>query len=163
MAGVLYATAGRSRLEELVEHQEHRWGQVDQDPRIEIRKACWDLAMENPLGYGVGNAQPLIAPRVMNGHYPLVDAHNEFLIVLVECGWVGFLLYATGHLMLAWRGWRCFRLGTRWPLALLVVVGASFLTSSAYDKFTWMSLGLIGGATTALARTPVRKPAPVVR
>jgi O-antigen ligase len=158
--GLLVFALGENQTGDLVEQQVDRWTKPqDLDDlttgRSEIAGAAWDIALENPLGYGLGRAKYEIAPRVSMG-FDVVDTHNEYLRVLVEYGFLGFLLYFVGHLLLLFYAFKHFsRSGSTLPLALLIVIQVCCLSASAgYLKLSWLVFGLVSGLEIEARRQP---------
>jgi O-antigen ligase len=86
----------------------------------------------------------------------LIDSHNAVLLLLVETGLIGFLLFSTGVGMAlagAWRAWR--RADDPLPLALLLptVIAAATVANPAQHLIFWLvvAYGLTGKATAAPA------------
>lgn len=160
---------GLATTEELVERQVSRWtGEKDISQltanRSDILAAGLRLSAESPVGLGIGNAKFALAPSVFFGDYEKVDSHNEFLRVLLECGWLGFGLYVGGVGGLLAASIKLLReRGSSWPLALLVALLLGCLSSSlGLQKIMWIVLGLVSGAI-ACAQEPSRnwaKPLP---
>ena len=93
----------------------HRW-RGENDPYAFTRAAIWrasaGLAVEEPLGVGLGNYENAMRPRgiAVDGpvRYPKVvkSPHSELLCAWVELGWPGILVLLTvvgGLLRVLWR------------------------------------------------------------
>jgi len=129
--------------------------------RTTIWKAGFDVFRENPInGVGVNAFAPTIqralgTPRQMknaaaNEVVELV-AHNTFISVLVEEGFVGFLLFA---FILAglWKGIFALPVAERklWFVVFLVwTIGVMELTWE-YRKPTWLLFGLLAAVSTTV-------------
>lgn len=100
---------------------------------------AWHLALSHPI-VGVG-LQNLHAP---DGSYEM--AHNVFLQVLAETGFIGLALF----LYLVWRAWNCTEVShSRVTLTLfLLLAGASgffepTLRTREYDYVFWLIVGVV--------------------
>lgn len=115
--------------------------------RSEIISQGLQLALENPLGYGLGNSPGLIGSRVAFPGMKEVDPHSDYLGVLLECGVIGLGLYVVGLFMLFSVGIRVFRQDRLlWPLLVLTAMSLMSLSHSlAFVKITWIPLGLVFG------------------
>jgi O-antigen ligase len=120
--------------------------------RSQIWAAGLALSSENPVGYGIGQAKFLLAQRsklfVLNrDNIPMIDAHNEYLRVLLDSGYVGFTLYLMGCIFLVFIAGRIFRQRREvWPLATLLLMLTFFISGSGgFIKIVWIVLGLITG------------------
>jgi O-antigen ligase len=132
--------------------------------RLDLWGIALDMSADHPaLGVGAGNFQveePVYATRSITLLRPdlVVDtpkvAHNTYLNVLAELGWVGlvfFLVLVVGPLAHAWRAVRGFERSGLYESEMLargIVVGtlgmlAAFVFISAqYEKQLWLLLGL---------------------
>jgi O-antigen ligase len=132
----------------------------ENNPRARMAPVLWEMFRRSPV-YGLGpdgyqweltrRALPYL---VREGK--LIDSHNAVLLLLVETGLIGFLLFSTGVGMAlagAWRAWR--RAGDALPLALLIptVIAAATVANPAQHLIFWLAVayGLAGNATAALA------------
>jgi O-antigen ligase len=142
--------------------------------RLDLWGIALDMSADHPaLGVGAGNFQieePAYATRSTTLLRPdlVVDtpkvAHNTYLHVLAEFGWIGLALLVgliIGSLAHAWRAVKSFERAGRRELEMLargVVVGtlgmlAAFAFISAqYEKQLWLLLGLAASLST-IART----------
>ena len=71
---------------------------IDGDSRLEIWRDSLPIVKAHPLGIGLGNYQHVFAVnnRSFNFDQTVVYAHNDYLQLLVEAGWVGFLALTGG-------------------------------------------------------------------
>lgn len=77
--------------------------------RISIYQVGWEMALEKPwLGWGQNQMPAEIAQRMSDYRPDTYCAHNTFLEILVEQGFVGFILYA-------WMIFGLFRLARHSP------------------------------------------------
>lgn len=125
------------------------------NPRARMAPVLWEMFLRSPL-YGLGpdsyeweltrRAMPYLIRDGM-----LIAAHNLFLLLLVETGIIGFLLFSAGvgtALLAAWRA-RHQACGPL-PLALLVpfVIGAFTVCDPSHHLAFWvaMAYALAGAA-----------------
>jgi O-antigen ligase len=66
---------------------------IDGDSRLGIWHDSLPIVKAHPLGIGLGNYQHVFAVHnwSLNSDQAVVYAHNDYLQLLVEAGWVGFL------------------------------------------------------------------------
>jgi O-antigen ligase len=100
------------------------------------------------------------------GHWGERDAHNLFLHLLLEVGFVGTVPFLLAVAVCGWGAWkmRTEKLGLL-PLALLMTAVAIAMTHSAiYHKPFWLILALTAGARPAsvMRLTLLRNRAPLV-
>jgi O-antigen ligase len=130
--------------------------------------AALQVAADNPIGVGVGNGKIFIgqyAPIDLSAYVTVandqrIEAHNEFLRVLVECGWLGFLLYGAGWLLLFLTAIERSKGDDRqWPLAVLVFIVVSIFTDNFNGiKLTWILFGLVCGHFLMPRTGPIARP-----
>ena len=75
--------------------------------RADMWRDAWLIVLQHPFGVGPGNYQA-VEPLFQLHHQPLgrlaVYTHNDYLQLLVETGWPGFLLLTGGFLYVLVRG-----------------------------------------------------------
>lgn len=104
--------------------------------RLQIWQTCIELAAQKPLfGHGTGSSQTILdsAYQQKKLHVPLVlhlNAHNQYLQVLISYGYTGLLLFV---FMLGWPLWVAYRkrmiVYTFFSLATLMF----FVTESVFE------------------------------
>ena len=128
--------------------------------RTVLWRAGWDAFQDVPLeGIGAG-AYSEASSRVIGRPWNFVPvAHNSFLSVLVETGFIGFCIFAAMLSMLLVSAWRMPWLASRFWLTLLAVwaLGVFSLTWE-YRKPTWLLFGLLPAHAAAVARSRVAVP-----
>ncbi len=70
--------------------------------RLTVYRATWEMVKDFPL-FGIGyEAFPVIFPRYQPEAIRLryLQAHNDFLQLLAETGWIGFILLIGGIVLL---------------------------------------------------------------
>jgi O-antigen ligase len=80
----------------------------DGHTRLEIWNDSLKIVKDHPLGVGLYNYEAVFSPynRSTASDKTVVHAHNDYLQLLVESGWIGFLTLATAYLVFMGR---CFR------------------------------------------------------
>jgi O-antigen ligase len=125
--------------------------------RVEIWQAGLRGWLESPLlGYGTGS-YPEISQR--NGSEHMV-AHNTWINVLVEVGFIGLFLFMLIWITVLWRIWRAPRLEQMLCAGLV----ASYLPitisgSQEYQKILWLIFILILSLTAFPATSSQSPPA----
>ena len=68
--------------------------------RIDIWRDAWRIVKDFPLGIGLGNFEDVfvVYQETANHNHRFVHAHNDYLQLLVETGWPGFLALMSGFL-----------------------------------------------------------------
>jgi len=83
--------------------------------RFVLNEASWAMSRDYPMGVGIGNYKYVSMPYIkMPGHDQRETgkvAHNTFLVILVERGWVGLVLWSSMFLLLWLRLFRISRAG----------------------------------------------------
>jgi hypothetical protein len=149
-------TATRDRMATLLDLK----SDYNADPTLNAsRTVIWrrdiGLALERPIGYGMGTAE--LVDGLNGGQYR--TAHNSLVQAFVELGALGLYLYVLTFLS-AWK--QLFRVARRAKLpaaddqakrmalyaralsiALLANMGAGFFLSQAYDITRWMVMAVI--------------------
>lgn len=105
--------------------------EVSSNVRLAIWAAGVQLCLSNPLGVGIGNFQSQIGEY---GGPAFRDAHNMYLLVCAEMGWLGLFVY----LILLYQLYRRAREG---------------LICSGTDRISIMAGQALAGATLALIFT----------
>ena len=100
--------------------------------RVELWPILYDVVRQRPLlGYGFGAYWHKTTGLVQNILFSLTwemnHAHNGFLDVLLDLGWVGLFLYLITFIKTSFNAYRAARLNSRtaygyWPLAFLLFV-----------------------------------------
>jgi O-antigen ligase len=132
----------------------------ENNPRARMAPVLWEMFLRSPVyGLGPDGYQWELTRRALPyliKERKLIDSHNEVLLLLVETGLIGFLLFSTGVAMAlagAWRAWR--RAADPLPLALLlpIVIAAATVANPAQHLIFWLAMayGLTGNATAAAA------------
>ncbi|MDP3662685.1 MAG: O-antigen ligase family protein [Nitrosomonas sp.] len=88
-------------------------GEANDDSAIERRyvsELAWKIFMENPLGLGPGKADPGKADSVKAWGYS-ASTHNMYLLLLVEQGLFGGILYLAFLSIIYYKGIRLYRRG----------------------------------------------------
>ncbi len=88
-------------------------GEANDDSAIERRyvaELAWKKFMENPLGLGPGKADPGKADSVKSWGYS-ASTHNMYLLLLVEQGLFGGILYLAFLSIIYYKGIRLYRRG----------------------------------------------------
>jgi O-antigen ligase len=114
-----------------------------ENPRARMAPVLWEMYLRSPVyGLGPDNYQWELTRRAMPyliNHGKLIVSHNLVLLLLVETGIIGFLVFATGlsiPVAAAWKA-RLGRFGSL-PLALLlplVLAGITVCNPSHYMVF----------------------------
>jgi len=84
-----------------------RFMQLDEiNSRIDIWKDAWAIVAQHPWGVGPGNYQ--VVEPIFKVHFQsntvTYHTHNDYLQLLVETGWPGFLLLTSGFFYVLVRG-----------------------------------------------------------
>lgn len=135
---LLFVYAGRMDFEAVL----MRFMVIDQNVgRLDIWRDAWLILQQHPFGVGPGNYQvlePLFQANVKAATLS-VHAHNDYLQLLVETGWPGFLLLVGGWVFLLVRGLGGLRRAFRdkgYSLRFFMGVGAwAGLVSMAFHSF----------------------------
>jgi len=128
------------------------------NPRARMLPVLWEMFLRSPL-YGLGpdgyesELTRRAMPYLVNQGRSIV-AHNQVLLLLVETGIIGFLLFSTGLWLALAAAWRarhkpCGPL----PLALLLafVIVAATVTHPDHFLILWVAVayGLAGAASSS--------------
>ena len=119
-----------------------------QEGRARMIPVLWEIFLRSPI-YGSGpdryqyelsrRAMPYLAEKQQT-----ISAHNLALLLLVETGIIGFVLFAVGLSKAVWSAWKA-RLGPCGflPLAWLLPMTIAGLTiaSPLYNPVFWLALG----------------------
>jgi O-antigen ligase len=111
------------------------------DSRLDYWRDSLPIVMDHPLGIGLRNFEKVFAVyNVSNlSDRIVVDyAHNDYLQLLIETGWIGFLALLSGFLMfMAKSAYRIKRLNfQKDPMRFFLATGAfSGLVSMAFHSF----------------------------
>ena len=79
-----------------------RFLQISTDAsRLDVWKDCVFIAKDHPLGVGLGNFETVYPVYQVNSNLQgrILDAHNDYIQYLVECGWPGFVMLVGGFLL----------------------------------------------------------------
>ena len=129
---------------------------IGQDnPRARMAPVLWKMFLRSPL-YGSGpdgyewQLTREAMPYLLNEHTVIV-AHNLPLLLLVETGIIGFLVFGTGLAMAVAAAWRArFKTCGSLPLALLLplVIAGATVSVPMYESVFWvaMAYSLAGAA-----------------
>ena len=106
----------------------------DGNTRLEIWRDSLVMVRDHPLGIGLQNYESVFQSynRSTASEKTVVHAHNDYLQLLIESGWIGFLALATGFCVFMTQCLRRIRRmdGRKDPLRFYLAVGAfSGLTS----------------------------------
>lgn len=112
----------------------------DSNSRIEIWKDSLVIFKDHPFGIGLRNYENVfqVYNRTISSDKIVIHAHNDYLQLLVETGWIGFLTLVGGFLFFIAKSARSIkRLDLpRDPLRFYLAVGAfSGLVSIAFHSF----------------------------
>lgn len=127
--------------------------------RLPVFQATWKMSKDFPL-FGVGyEAFPVIFPRYQLAapiqlHFP--QAHNDFLQLLAETGWVGFVLLVGGVLRLVADIVRRWRAQHDPFVQAMIAAGVAALSAMAIHSLVDFNLHIPANAllfTTTLALT----------
>lgn len=147
---VLTLTIGVQRTTDLIARETMRWTEAETTSELTTRRADilregWMMAIERPLGYGIGVAEHTLGPRVSH-QYEWVGAHNDYLRSLLSNGFVGLSFYLIGIATLYVGVLRFYRAYNGvWVLALMVAFSLFCATSDNDHKLAWICLGFVGG------------------
>jgi hypothetical protein len=119
----------------------------EHNPRARMAPVLWEMFLRSPL-YGLGpdsyewELTRKSMPYLINQHM-LIASHNLVLLLLVETGIIGLLLFSLGvkaALAAAWKA-RLKPCGPL-PLALLLplVIGAATLSNPSHSLVFWMAI-----------------------
>jgi O-antigen ligase len=79
-----------------------------QEGNVGARDRLWmgsiQVAMKNPLGVGSNNSLIFLSEEI--GFGGLIDAHNYYLRILMEGGFIGFIAFIWGIKFIIQEGWR---------------------------------------------------------
>ena len=112
--------------------------------RLIIWGRVWDVMLDNPFfGVGLGNFRDAFFKREAWLHvalaYPSLHAHNTYLELLADTGWLGLLAYVAFLLLVAWQLVRIWnRPGPR-PVLTLAAIGSL----AAYVVFAMVDMLLL--------------------
>ncbi len=101
----------------------------DGDSRLEIWRDSLSIIKDHPLGIGLRNYEKVFP--VYNVSYVSADkvvdyAHNDYLQILIEAGWIGFIAVLFGFSLFMWKSaYRIKRLNSQKnPMRFFLAVGA---------------------------------------
>lgn len=126
-------------------------------------KAGWEAFTQRPImGYGTSGFKKAIAPTM--GTAEVNVAHNSFLSVAVEEGFVGLLLYMTMLAAVLRSVLMLHSLERRFALVLLATLGTAMLPLTWEDRrVVWVIMGALLGfsqAHLAMRGRAVQQPVP---
>lgn len=101
--------------------------------RIELWKSCIKSAVANPFGVGAGSEN--IRRLLFADSRYFESAHNLFIEVMLELGFIGLLLFAVAMIIVVRHLWRIYRCGG-WYKRYAVAFSASligFFTMSMFE------------------------------
>jgi O-antigen ligase len=106
--------------------------------RFSTQEQALRLALERPLGYGPGLSEILL----------LYAAHNTYVRLLFEVGWMGFGVWLLlMGLSLVWAAYQAFRQRSLWHeiyfASLLGILVESLVIDTIHWRHLWLLLGLI--------------------
>ncbi len=110
------------------------------DSRLDFWRDSLPIIIDHPLGIGLRNYENVIpAYNVsMLANKRLEYAHNDYLQLLIETGWIGFIAILTGFLIFMWKNaCRIRQMNPKKdPMRFFLAVGAfSGLISLAFHSF----------------------------
>jgi O-antigen ligase len=110
------------------------------DSRLDFWQDSLPIIKDHPLGIGLRNYKKVFPVyNVSHLSDKLIDhAHNDYLQLLIEAGWIGFTAMLTGFLIFMWKSVsRIKRLNSQMdPLRFFLAAGAfSGLVSLAFHSF----------------------------
>ena len=137
-------------MERFAELNIHDIGQ--HNPRARMAPVLWDMFLQSPVfGLGPDNYDFKLTREAMPyliDQGQLIESHNLALLLLVETGIIGFLLYTMGFRMPLVTAWKARLKSGPLPLALLLPFAIIALTISnpIHDMTLWvaMAYGLVG-------------------
>lgn len=148
---------------------------LGKDPTMSGRTDIWTATIiqvnQRPLfGYGFAGfwtednpAAQSIGDYLHEGFYTY-NAHNGFLDILIDSGWLGMLLFITGFLStwaLALRyAYRPTSPGDCWPLAVMLLVTTYNMTETSFmkDNLNWLFYVMVYLSMRIWPRSPSRVP-----
>ena len=143
LAGVVWQVP--TVMERFDDLDAHNIGHLN--PRARMAPVLWEMFLRSPI-YGSGPDQYEMEltrramPYLIRDHKTIV-AHNLLLLLLVETGIVGFLIFAAGLWKVLAAAWRArFKSGGLLPLALFlpfVISGMVVNNPSHYGVF-WLAV-----------------------
>jgi O-antigen ligase len=106
--------------------------------RFSTQEQALRLALERPLGYGPGLSEMLLS----------YAAHNTYVRLLFEVGWMGFGVWLLlMGLSLVWAAYQAFRQRSLWHeiyfASLLGILVESLVIDTIHWRHLWLLLGLI--------------------
>ena len=112
----------------------------DGDSRLDFWRDSLPIIVDHPLGIGLRNYENVIPVYnvSMLADKRLEYAHNDYLQLLIEAGWIGFMAVLTGFLIFMWKNaYRIRHMNPQKdPLRFFLAVGAfSGLISLAFHSF----------------------------
>lgn len=150
---------------------------VETSVQGEVRADINSILLAHPqlftaIGHGSGSFLAAFEP-LKTGIEPLlyVQAHNDYLQVLVERGWLGALLFATTLAMLCWLALRDGRSArgaevrfafVAATVALMVQAGVEYVTQVPAIWLAWLALAALAVTASSPARQPREMPPPPV-
>jgi O-antigen ligase len=108
--------------------------------RVHIWIGTMAISRDHPLGIGLGNYETVMQLYNAHGAYGIkyAHAHNDYLQLLAEAGWPGFIALVAGfYAFLAKSIWRLYQYGAEMdPVKFYIGIGAcSGLISIAFHSF----------------------------
>jgi hypothetical protein len=112
----------------------------DGDSRLDFWRDSLPIIIDHPLGIGLRNYEKVfpIYNVSMLADKRLEYAHNDYLQILIETGWIGFTTLLTGFLIFIWKSaYRIRHMNPhKDPMRFFLAVGAfSGLVSLAFHSF----------------------------
>ena len=119
----------------------------EQEGRVRMIPVLWDIFLRSPIcGLGPDGYQVELTRRAMPhliGQQRLISAHNLALMLLVETGVIGFLLFSAGIMAALKSAWRArFAPGGSLPMALILplVIAALIVSNPAHHLVFWFAV-----------------------
>ena len=122
--------------------------------RLNLWRAGWQMWLDHPIrGVGIGLFSSNVGPYIWSLEGPRVwraVAHNSYVQVLTETGFVGFILFVS-MVVTALRNFTTinirnniekYNLRNAWLIALIVMLIGGLTKSDQADKLTWMLMGV---------------------
>lgn len=118
----------------------------EQEGRVRMIPVLWEIFLRSPIyGSGPDGYQSELTRRAMPYHFKaqrMISAHNLALLLLVETGIIGFLLFSSGLKGVLAAAWRA-RLGScgSLPLALILplTIAAVVLSDPSHHLVFWFA------------------------
>jgi hypothetical protein len=137
---------------------------VTTDVRFQLWRDGWHVVAIHPFGIGRGafdRVFPIYRTFTMQFPVRFVFVENEPLQLLIDCGWLFFLLLAAG--LLALIGWRIIRYGRRDKTEAALVAGLFAVLAHSVLDFGLETMGVLVPFTAILGTVLGRLKVPAVQ